>query len=58
MNNIVKSAPRHRVEQKEHDILKSASKLFAEHGFNATSTKKIAQNAGVSEGTVFQLLCY
>lgn len=53
MNNIIKSAPRHRVEQKEHDILKSASKLFAEHGFNATSTKKIAQNAGVSEGTVF-----
>lgn len=53
MNNIVKSAPRHRVEQKEQDILKSASELFAELGFNATSTKKIAKNAGVSEGTVF-----
>ncbi len=53
MNNITKSAPRYRVEQKEQDILKSASELFAELGFNATSTKKIAQNAGVSEGTVF-----
>ena len=53
MNNIVKSAPRKRIEQKEQDILKSASQLFTELGFNATSTKKIAQNAGVSEGTVF-----
>lgn len=53
MNNITKSAPRHRVEQKEQDILKSASELFAEYGFNATSTKKIAYKAGVSEGTVF-----
>jgi len=53
MNNIVKSPQRHRIEQKEQDILKSASSLFAELGFTATSTKKIAENAGVSEGTVF-----
>jgi len=53
MNNIPKSTSRKRIEQKEQDILKSASELFAEFGFNATSTKRIANKAGVSEGTVF-----
>ena len=48
-----KLTPRDRLEQRESDILNAASSLFAELGFNATSTKKIATKAGVSEGTVF-----
>jgi len=53
MTKISKLTPRDRVEQRETDILEAASALFAEAGFNATSTKKIAEKAGVSEGTVF-----
>ncbi|MBT8141364.1 MAG: TetR/AcrR family transcriptional regulator [Gammaproteobacteria bacterium] len=53
MPSEAKTTPRDRLEQREHDILSAASELFAEFGFNATSTKKIAAKAGVSEGTVF-----
>jgi AcrR family transcriptional regulator len=34
-------------------ILDSAEKLFAEHGFNGTSTAAIAQSAGVAKGLLF-----
>ena len=44
---------RERLEQREADILQAATKLFAADGFHATSTRKIAAAAGVSEGTVF-----
>ena len=53
MTTDVKSKPRDRIEQRESDILDAASLLFAKHGFNTTSTKKIAAKAGVSEGTLF-----
>lgn len=39
---------------KKENILKVALKLFAENGFDATSTKKIALAAGVSEGLIFR----
>jgi len=35
-------------------ILKTALKLFAQNGFSATSTSKIAKAAGVSEGLIFR----
>lgn len=35
-------------------VLLSALTLFAEFGFNGTSTAKIAQTAGVSQGTIFK----
>lgn len=44
---------RDRLEQREGEILDAAARLFASHGFHATSTRRIAAAAGVSEGTVF-----
>ncbi|WP_194972581.1 TetR/AcrR family transcriptional regulator [Aquiflexum lacus] len=35
-------------------IINSALKLFVEHGFHGTATSKIAQDAGVANGTLFQ----
>ena len=34
-------------------IVASASKLFAEHGYEATTLASIAQGAGLGEGTVY-----
>ncbi len=35
-------------------ILQSAQKLFAKHGFDGTTTKDLANEAGVAEGTLFR----
>jgi len=40
--------------EKKEKILSHALQLFAENGFNATSTSKIAKLAGVSEGLIFR----
>ena len=48
-----KNKSRARLEQREADIISAATDLFASDGFHATSTRKIAAAAGVSEGTVF-----
>lgn len=53
MSKPGKNKPRTRLEQREADILAAATTLFASDGFHATSTRKIAAAAGVSEGTVF-----
>lgn len=53
MNESAKNKSRARLEQREADILDAATSLFASDGFHATSTRKIAAAAGVSEGTVF-----
>ena len=37
-------------------ILEASIKLFAERGFDNTTTRDIAKQAGVSEGTVFNLV--
>lgn len=39
---------------KQQQILDSALNLFATKGFEATSTRSIAQKAGVSEGLIFR----
>ncbi|MEM6698215.1 MAG: helix-turn-helix domain-containing protein [Bacteroidota bacterium] len=39
---------------KKNKILAAALKLFANEGYNATSTSKIAKAAGVSEGLIFR----
>jgi AcrR family transcriptional regulator len=40
--------------EKKEKILKSALELFANEGFHATSTSKVAKHAGVSEGLIFR----
>jgi AcrR family transcriptional regulator len=40
--------------EKQKNILDSAIQLFANEGFNAVSTRSIAQKAGVSEGLIFR----
>lgn len=35
-------------------IMKSAMRLFAKRGFDATTTKELAEDAGVAEGTLFR----
>lgn len=35
-------------------ILKSAEQLFAQHGYEATTTRELAQAAGIAEGTLFR----
>ena len=39
---------------KQVKILKAALVLFAEQGYEATSTSKVAKEAGVSEGLIFR----
>jgi AcrR family transcriptional regulator len=41
-------------EERRHQILDVAMKLFSERGFRGTTTKEIAQAAGVSEAMVFR----
>lgn len=36
-------------------ILQAAQKLFARHGYDGTTTRDLAQKAGVAEGTLFRL---
>jgi len=38
---------------KQKEILNAALKLFTEYGFHGTPTSKIAQEAGVANGTLF-----
>lgn len=43
-----------RAERTRHRLIDSASKLFAEKGYVATSVSDIAEDAGVSLGTFYQ----
>ena len=40
--------------EKQENILQAALRLFAEIGYSATSTSKVAKEAGVSEGLIFR----
>lgn len=40
--------------EKQEKILEAALQLFAEQGYAATSTSKVAKEAGVSEGLIFR----
>jgi AcrR family transcriptional regulator len=53
MTDTARCRSRERLEERERGILDAATELFASAGFHATSTRKIAAAAGVSEGTVF-----
>lgn len=41
-------------EQRREMIARAALKLFAEQGYERTTTKEIAREAGISEGTIFK----
>src|ERR1700754_1323875 len=41
-------------DERREQILHVAMRLFSEHGFRGTTTKEIAQAAGVSEAMVFR----
>ncbi|WP_421017163.1 TetR/AcrR family transcriptional regulator [Furfurilactobacillus cerevisiae] len=43
-----------KLTAKQQSVLKVSLNLFAEKGFDGTSTSEIAKQAGVSEGTVFK----
>ena len=40
--------------EKQEKILRAALELFAQEGYKATSTSKVAKRAGVSEGLIFR----
>lgn len=44
----------YKMTEKQKQILKAALELFANEGYQATSTSKIACQAGVSEGLIFK----
>jgi AcrR family transcriptional regulator len=44
-----------KTELNTHDkILQAARKLFARHGYDGTTTKELAEKAGIAEGTLFR----
>lgn len=42
-----------QAEARRSQIIETALRLFAAHGFNGVSTKQIAQSAGIAEGLIF-----
>jgi TetR/AcrR family transcriptional regulator len=45
-------------EDRKHQIVKVAVRLFSQRGFRGTTTKEIAQAAGISEAMVFRHFAY
>ena len=46
---------RQNTELSTHDkVLKAAQKLFARYGYDGTTTKELAETAGIAEGTLFR----
>lgn len=44
-----------KTELSTHDkVLKAAQKLFARNGYDGTTTKELAETAGIAEGTLFR----
>ena len=52
--NVAPAATRMAAEDRRHQILHVAVTLFSQRGFGGTTTKEIAQAAGVSEAMVFR----
>jgi AcrR family transcriptional regulator len=50
---LVRHSATPEVETKQR-ILKAAQHLFARHGYDGTTTRDLAQSAGVAEGTLFR----
>ena len=48
------SSRKKTVKNRRQDILEASLKLFAENGYNGSTTAEIARAAGVAEGTIFR----
>lgn len=48
------SSRKKTVKNRRQDILEASLKLFAEKGYNGSTTAEIARAAGVAEGTIFR----
>ena len=44
-----------KITDKQKSIIKAAIELFSKQGYATTSTREIAQKAGVAEGSIFKL---
>lgn len=44
------------IEEKRQLIIKAANKLFIKHGFHKTKTLEIANQAGITEGTLYNYI--
>jgi TetR/AcrR family fatty acid metabolism transcriptional regulator len=55
MSDLENAAAKRRLsrQQREAQILDAATRVFASKGFRAATTKEIAAEAGVSEGTIY-----
>jgi len=54
LNNIFNNEAE-KITDKQKLIIKTAIELFSKQGYAATSTREIAQKAGVAEGSIFKL---
>ncbi|MCL2215123.1 MAG: TetR/AcrR family transcriptional regulator [Treponema sp.] len=54
LNNILNNEAE-KITDKQKLIIKTAIELFSKQGYAATSTREIAQKAGVAEGSIFKL---
>ena len=52
--NKKESSSNRTVKNRRQDILEAGLKLFAEKGYNGSTTAEIARAAGVAEGTIFR----
>jgi AcrR family transcriptional regulator len=50
---VTHSIQQQLIAARKHQILEAAAQVFAEKGFHQTTTRDIARQAGVSEGTIY-----
>lgn len=54
MNKRKRTPGRAGTAQRQQEILEAALKVFSQKGFKGATTKEIAAEAGISEGTIFR----
>src|SRR5712691_8919385 len=54
MKTIVKSTSKLSSEERRAAIIKAVQKVFAEKGFDGTTTRELAEAAGVSEALLYK----